>query len=86
MTDLPLTCLSETLYRAGYTEPRLRQLWGAATSEALVRNNAAPAIHRCTQVLADDSATEFDRGLANLALLFHFHRRVDLSSGPRCVG
>lgn len=86
MTDLPLTCLSETLYRAGYTEPRLRQLWGAATSEALVRNNAAPAIHRCTQVLVDDSATEFDRGLANLALLFHFHRRVDLSAVRAVLG
>src|SRR5699024_8465515 len=62
--------------RAGYTEPRLRQFWGSAASEALTRNNAAPAIHHCTDVLAAKTAGAFDRGLASLALLFHFHRRV----------
>jgi hypothetical protein len=77
VTDLPLTHLGDTLYRAGYTEPRLRQFWGPATSEALARNNAAPAIHRCTQCSGRRMTrpTAFDRGLASLALLFHFHCR-----------
>lgn len=75
------TILADTLYRAGYTEPRLRQFWGSAVSEALVRNNAAPAIHVCLTTLASESAaeaaSEFDRRLAVLALLFHFHRKVE---------
>lgn len=77
MTDLPLTRLGETLYRAGYTEPRLRQLWGGAASEALVRNNAAPAIRACTRLATEPSTGAGDRGLASLALLFHLHRSVD---------
>lgn len=71
------TILAETLYLAGYTEPRLRQFWGAPVSEALVRNNAAPAIHVCQTTLATETAAEFDRRLAVLALLFHFHREVE---------
>lgn len=77
MTDHPETTLADTLYRAGYTEPWLRQFWGTATSEALIRNNAAPAIHRCRRVLEAQNSTESDRHLAGLALLFHFHRHVD---------
>jgi hypothetical protein len=86
VTDLSLAHLGETLYRAGYTEPRLRQLWGGPTSEALVRNNAAPAIHRCSRLLADDAAATADRGLAGLALLFHFHRTVDASTIRTVLG
>ena len=75
------TILADTLYRAGYTEPRLRQFWGSAVSDALVRNNAAPAIHVCLTTLdseaAAEAASEFDRRLAVLALLFHFHREVE---------
>ena len=79
MTDLPLAHLGETLYRSGYTEPRLRQFWGAATSEALLRNNAAPAIHHCTRVLNDESSTAADRAMATAALLFHFHRTIPVT-------
>ncbi|WP_366933889.1 class I SAM-dependent methyltransferase [Brevibacterium renqingii] len=86
MTDLPLTHLGDTLYRAGYTEPRLRQFWGPATSEALARNNAAPAIHHCIDVLAAESADAFDRGLASLALLFHFHCRVAVADVRQVLG
>lgn len=86
MTDLPLTRLGEALYRAGYTEPRLRQFWGSAASEALTRNNAAPAIHHCTDVLAAETAGAFDRGLASLALLFHFHRRVAVADVRQVLG
>jgi hypothetical protein len=86
VTVLLLTHLGETLYRAGYTEPRLRELWGSATSEALLRNDAAPAIRRCTRILADDTAKPFDRGLAALALLFHFHRPVSLAEIRAVLG
>lgn len=86
MIDLPLTRLGETLYRAGYTKPRLRQLWGAATSEALMRNDAAPAIRRCSQVLTDDTSETVDRGPASLALLFHFHRTVDADAIRAVLG
>src|SRR5699024_12611965 len=86
VTDLPLTRLGEALYRAGYTEPRLRQFWGSAASEALTRNNAAPAIHHCTDVLAAETAGAFDRGLASLALLFHFHRRVAVAGVRQVLG
>nr|WP_167953361.1 class I SAM-dependent methyltransferase [Brevibacterium marinum] len=46
-----MSLVAATLYRAGYTEPRLRQFWGADIAGALVRNNAAPAIHFCQKVL-----------------------------------
>ncbi|WP_236853343.1 DUF7059 domain-containing protein [Brevibacterium linens] len=86
MTDLPLAHLGETLYRSGYTEPRLRQFWGAATSEALLRNNAAPAIHHCTRVLNDESSTAADRAMATAALLFHFHRTVPVAEVRALLG
>lgn len=86
MTDLPLAHLGETLYRSGYTEPRLRQFWGAATSEALLRNNAAPGIHHCTRVLNDESSTAADRAMATAALLFHFHRTVPVAEVRALLG
>ncbi|WP_344257956.1 class I SAM-dependent methyltransferase [Brevibacterium celere] len=43
--------LGAALYAAGYTEPRLRQFWGGPVSDALARNNAAPALRHCRQVL-----------------------------------
>lgn len=43
--------LGDALYAAGYTEPRLRQFWGGPVSDALARNNAAPALRHCRQVL-----------------------------------
>jgi hypothetical protein len=86
VTDLPLTRLGETLYRAGYTEPRLRQLWGGPTSEALLRNDAAPAIRACSRLLADDAAAPADRGLAGLALLFHLHRSVEIETIRTVLG
>ncbi|SDT04843.1 Methyltransferase small domain-containing protein [Brevibacterium siliguriense] len=86
MTDLPLAHLGETLYRSGYTEPRLRQFWGAATSEALLRNNAAPAIHHCTRVLDDESSTAAERAMACAALLFHFHRAVPVTEVRALLG
>ncbi|WP_227492809.1 methyltransferase [Brevibacterium sp. CFH 10365] len=86
MTDQPLAHLGETLYRAGYTEPRLRQFWGSSTSEALLRNNAAPAIHHCTRALADQSATAADRAIACAALLFHFHRTVPVTEIRTLLG
>ena len=86
MTDLPLAHLGETLYRSGYTEPRLRQFWGAATSEALLRNNAAPAIHHCTRVLNDESSTAADRAMATAALLFHFHRTIPVTEVRALLG
>ena len=86
MTDLPLAHLGETLYRSGYTEPRLRQFWGGATSEALLRNNAAPAIHHCTRTLAEQSSTAADRALASAALLFHFHRTVPVTDVRALLG
>src|SRR5699024_12255210 len=54
--------------------------------EALTRNNAAPAIHHCTDVLAAETAGAFDRGLASLALLFHFHRRVAVTDVRQVLG
>jgi hypothetical protein len=86
VTDLPLAHLGETLYRSGYTEPRLRQFWGAATSEALLRNNAAPAIHHCTRVLNDESSTAADRAMATAALLFHFHRTIPVTEVRALLG
>ena len=86
MTDLPLAHLGETLYRSGYTEPRLRRFWGGPTSEALLRNNAAPAIHRCTRTLADPSSTFAYRAMASAALLFHFHRPVPVAEVRALLG
>lgn len=43
--------LGARLYAAGYTEPYLRQFWGGPVSDALARNNAAPALHHCRRVL-----------------------------------
>ncbi|MGZ1490761.1 methyltransferase [Brevibacterium sediminis] len=86
MTDLPLAHLGETLYRSGYTEPRLRQFWGGPTSEALLRNNAAPAIHHCARTLADQSSTAADRAMASAALLFHFHRTVPVAQVRALLG
>lgn len=86
MTDLPLAHLGETLYHSGYTEPRLRQFWGGPTSEALLRNNAAPAIHHCTRTLADQSSTAADRAMASAALLFHFHRTVPVTEVRALLG
>ncbi|TGD27308.1 class I SAM-dependent methyltransferase [Brevibacterium sp. S22] len=71
--------LGETLYHAGYTEPRLRLFWGAAASEALLRNNAAPAIHHCNRMLADKTSTVAERATACAALLFHFHRTLPVT-------
>lgn len=72
-----MTLVADRLYRAGYTEPRLRQFWGGPIASALVRNNAAPAIHFCEKILdIIDTQTSFDRHLAALAMLFHFHREV----------
>ncbi len=100
-TDLCET-LGKRLYRAGYTEPRLGQLWGGAASDALVRNNAAPAVHRCRQVLvggdavdgagtadgdsAADRVAAADRDLAALVLLFHFHQDVPAGAVRRALG
>ena len=86
MTDLPLAHLGETLYHSGYTEPRMRQFWGGPTSEALLRNNAAPAIHHCTRTLADQSSTAADRAMASAALLFHFHRTVPVTEVRALLG
>lgn len=44
--------LGRALYAAGYTEPRLRTWWGSPVSDAIARNNAAPAIRFCRRVLA----------------------------------
>ncbi|GAA0036529.1 MULTISPECIES: class I SAM-dependent methyltransferase [Brevibacterium] len=43
--------LGARLYAAGYTEPYLRQFWGGPVSDALARNNSAPALHHCRRVL-----------------------------------
>ncbi|WP_309132231.1 class I SAM-dependent methyltransferase, partial [Brevibacterium sp.] len=96
-----LGALSETLgarlYSAGYTEPRLRQFWGGAVSDALVRNNAAPAIHHCRKVFASGqtlatgepaAAADLAAGadLAAIALLFHFHQDVAAEVVRRALG
>lgn len=87
MIEQDVTLVADRLYRAGYTEPRLRQFWGSSIAAALVRNNAAPAIHFCEKILASaetqnraqSQTTEerrFDQRLAALVMLFHFHREV----------
>ncbi|RBP63385.1 methyltransferase family protein [Brevibacterium sanguinis] len=85
------TTLGKRLYRAGYTEPRLRQMWGGAVTDALVRNNAAPAIHRCERLLGrrrdrSDGAGTVDEDLAVLALLFRFQRTVPVALLRRALG
>ena len=90
MIEQDETIVADRLYRAGYTEPRLRQFWGTTIASALVRNNAAPAIHFCQKVLRAPrprSATEsFDYDLAVLAMLFHFHREVSTESVRAALG
>lgn len=87
MSELGETIVAETLYRAGYTEPRLRQFWGSAIADALVRNNAAPAIHFCGRVLrADAGSNPFERNLAALAMLFHFHQGVSAEAVRAALG
>lgn len=87
MIDQDETTVADRLYRTGYTEPRLRQFWGSTIASALVRNNAAPAIHFCQKVLlapgtqsvtpgARSAGASNDYDLAALAMLFHFHRDV----------
>lgn len=97
MIEQDETTVADRLYRAGYTEPRLRQFWGSTIASALVRNNAAPAIHFCQQVLrapraqsvtpgAQSAGESFDHDLAALALLFHFHREVSTESVRAALG
>nr|WP_275902153.1 class I SAM-dependent methyltransferase [Brevibacterium zhoupengii] len=86
-----MTLVADRLYRAGYTVPRLRQLWGGPIASALVRNNAAPAIHYCEQVLNSakmhaKTQESFDQNLAALALLFHFHRDVSTDTARTALG
>lgn len=92
-----MTLVADRLYRAGYTEPRLRQLWGGPIASALVRNNAAPAIHFCQTVLESAQAQAqaqgrgkapslFDEHLAALAMLFHFHRAVRTETARSALG
>lgn len=96
-----MTLVADRLYRAGYTEPRLRQLWGGPIASALVRNNAAPAIHFCQTVLESAQAQAqaqaqtqgrgetpglFDEHLAALAMLFHFHREVSTETARTALG
>ncbi|MDN5806279.1 MAG: class I SAM-dependent methyltransferase [Brevibacterium sp.] len=77
MIEQDMTLVADRLYRAGYTEPRLRQFWGGPIASALVRNNAAPAIHFCEKILDTvETQTSFDQHLAALAILFHFRREV----------
>ena len=82
--------MADRLYRAGYTEPRLRQLWGSTIASALVRNNAAPAIHFCQKVLRTPRAQSIgesnDYDLAVLAMLFQFHREVSTESVRAALG
>ncbi|WP_231939010.1 DUF7059 domain-containing protein [Brevibacterium sandarakinum] len=94
MIEQDVTLVADRLYRAGYTEPRLRQFWGEPIASALVRNNAAPAIHFCQTILdtaetrGDEAPTRssFDQHLAALAMLFHFHREVSLETTRSALG
>ncbi|MGO2033797.1 MAG: DUF7059 domain-containing protein [Brevibacterium aurantiacum] len=87
MSELDMTLVADRLYRAGYTVPRLRQLWGEPIASAVVRNNAAPAIHCCEKILNSAQAQEpFDQNLAALALLFHFHRDVSTETARAALG
>lgn len=87
MSEQDMTLVADRLYRAGYTEPRLRQFWGGPIASALVRNNAAPAIHHCQKVLeAAEDQTAFDEQLAALAMLFHFHREVSTETVRAALG
>lgn len=99
MIEQDMTLVADRLYRAGYTEPRLRQFWGGPIASALVRNNAAPAIHFCQTVLESaqtqpqtdaqepgDAPQRFDEHLATLAMLFHFHREVSTETARAALG
>ena len=97
-----MSLVADRLYRAGYTEPRLRQFWGSSIAAALVRNNAAPAIHYCEKILdsaetqpaetQNESQTQtteegrFDQHLAALAMLFCFHREVSSETVRAALG
>ncbi|SMX77505.1 Methyltransferase small domain-containing protein [Brevibacterium sp. 239c] len=87
MSEQDMTLVADRLYKAGYTEPRLRQFWGGPIASALVRNNAAPAIHHCQKVFeAAETQTTFDQHLAALAMLFHFHRSVSTEAARAALG
>ncbi|WP_350270711.1 class I SAM-dependent methyltransferase [Brevibacterium sp. CBA3109] len=97
MIEQDMTLVADQLYRAGYTEPRLRQFWGGPIASALVRNNGAPAIHFCQNLLEaaeahgqarnrGEAPSPFDQHLAALAMLFHFHREVSTETARAALG
>ncbi|MDN5634504.1 class I SAM-dependent methyltransferase [Brevibacterium sandarakinum] len=94
MIEQDVTLVADRLYRAGYTEPRLRQFWGGPIASALVRNNAAPAIHFCQKILDStetrgdeaQAPSSFDQHLAALAMLFCFHRDVPVETTRAALG
>lgn len=90
LVETPLfSTIGRRLYDLGYTEPRLAEFWGGAISDAIMRNNAAPAIDFCLRLLAAagrSGADARDANLAALALLFRFHRTVPIGRAREALG